>query len=67
LCSIDRALEFANRVEEDDVWSQVAKAQLKQGLVSDAIESFIKANDATQFLDVIKAAEKVNVSGLLLF
>jgi hypothetical protein len=48
------------------VWSQVAKAQLKQGLVSDAIESFIKANDATQFLDVIKAAEKVNVSGLLL-
>ncbi|KAJ7543093.1 hypothetical protein O6H91_09G024600 [Diphasiastrum complanatum] len=45
--------------EEDDVWSQVAKAQLKEGLVSDAIESFIRANDATQFNDVILAAEHV--------
>lgn len=49
------------------MWSQVAKAQLKQGLVSDAIESFIKANDATQFLDVIKAAEKANVSPCLAY
>ncbi|KAJ7543091.1 hypothetical protein O6H91_09G024400 [Diphasiastrum complanatum] len=57
--SIDRAVEFASRVEEDDVWSQVAKAQLKEGLVSDAIESFIRANDATQFNDVILAAEHV--------
>lgn len=57
LGSIDRAVEFANRVEEDDVWSQVGKAQLKEDLVSDAIASFIRANDATQFLDVIRAAE----------
>eukprot|EP00897_Mesotaenium_endlicherianum_P006181 jgi/Mesen1/5591/ME000281S04647 len=55
--SVDRAVEFANRVEEDDVWSQVGKAQLKEGLVSDAIASFIRANDATQFHDVIRAAE----------
>ncbi|KAH6555179.1 hypothetical protein KP509_1Z275900 [Ceratopteris richardii] len=54
--SIDRAVEFASRVEEDEVWSQVAKAQLKEGLVSDAIDSFIRANDATEFLDVIRAA-----------
>ena len=44
--SIDRAVEFAARVEEDEVWSQVGKAQLREGLVSDAIESFIKANDS---------------------
>ncbi|KVI09938.1 Armadillo-type fold [Cynara cardunculus var. scolymus] len=55
--SIPRAVEFAYRVEEDAVWSQVAKAQLREGLVSDAIESFIRADDATQFLDVIRAAE----------
>ncbi|KFK34843.1 hypothetical protein AALP_AA5G200400 [Arabis alpina] len=55
--SIERAVEFAFRVEEDTVWSQVAKAQLREGLVSDAIESFIRADDATQFLDVIRAAE----------
>ncbi|KAK8955806.1 Clathrin heavy chain 2 [Platanthera guangdongensis] len=59
--SIDRAVEFAFRVEEDAVWSQVAKAQLREGLVSDAIESFIRADDATQFLDVIRAAEETNV------
>ncbi|KOM39603.1 hypothetical protein LR48_Vigan03g298500 [Vigna angularis] len=59
--SIDRAVEFAFRVEEDAVWSQVAKAQLREGLVSDAIESFIRADDTTQFLDVIRAAEDANV------
>ncbi|KAJ0021343.1 hypothetical protein Pint_32516 [Pistacia integerrima] len=59
--SIDRAVEYAFRVEEDVVWSQVAKAQLREGLVSDAIESFIRADDATRFLDVIKAAEDGNV------
>ncbi|KAG5239975.1 clathrin heavy chain family protein [Salix suchowensis] len=59
--SIDRAVEFAFRVEEEAVWSQVAKAQLREGLVSDAIESFIRADDATQFLEVIRAAEDANV------
>ncbi|KAH8519947.1 hypothetical protein H0E87_001406 [Populus deltoides] len=59
--SIDRAVEFAFRVEEEAVWSQVAKAQLREGLVSEAIESFIRADDATQFLEVIKAAEDADV------
>ncbi|KAJ8540473.1 hypothetical protein K7X08_030392 [Anisodus acutangulus] len=58
---INRAVEFAFRVEEDAVWSQVAKAQLREGLVSDAIESFIRADDTTQFLDVIRAAEDTDV------
>ncbi|KAM3375864.1 clathrin heavy chain 1 isoform X1 [Capsicum galapagoense] len=58
---INRAVEFAFRVEEDAVWSQVAKAQLREGLVSDAIESFIRADDATHFLDVIRAAEDADV------
>ncbi|KAE8712029.1 Clathrin heavy chain 1 [Hibiscus syriacus] len=47
--------------EEDAVWSQVAKAQLREGLVSDAIESFIRADDATQFLDVIRASEDADI------
>ncbi|RLM85368.1 Clathrin heavy chain 2 -like protein [Panicum miliaceum] len=59
--SIERAEEFAFRVEEDAVWSQVAKAQLREGLVSEAIESFIRADDAAHFLDVIRAAEEANV------
>lgn len=59
--SIERSVEFAFRVEEDAVWSQVAKAQLREGLVSEAIESFILADDTTQFLDVIRASEDANV------
>ncbi|GFY82277.1 clathrin, heavy chain [Actinidia rufa] len=59
--SIDRAVEFAFRVEEDAVWSQVAQAQLREGLASEAIESFIHADDATQFLDVIHAADNADV------
>merc|ERR1719174_1782743 len=35
----------------------LGKAQLTQGLVSDAMTSFIKANDATEFMAVIAAAE----------
>ncbi|KAJ8499753.1 hypothetical protein OPV22_010305 [Ensete ventricosum] len=60
--SIERDVEFAFRVEEDSVWSQVGKVQLREGLVSEAIESFIRADDAaTQFLDVIRAAEDANI------
>ncbi|KAG9450240.1 hypothetical protein H6P81_010205 [Aristolochia fimbriata] len=57
----ERALEFAFWVEEYAVRSQVAKAQVCEGLVSVAIESFIQAEGATQFLDVIRAAEDANV------
>lgn len=39
----------------------MAKAKLRKGLVSDAIELFIRADDATQFLEVIKVAEVANV------
>ncbi|PWZ23102.1 Clathrin heavy chain 1 [Zea mays] len=38
-----------------------AKAQLREGLVSEAIESFIRVDDAAHFLDVIRAAEEANV------
>ncbi|KAL5102347.1 hypothetical protein RYX36_006674 [Vicia faba] len=59
--TIDRAMEFTFCVEEDSVWSQVAKAKLRKGLVGDAIELFIRVSDATHFLEVIKAAEGANV------
>ena len=55
--SIERAVEFANKVEEDGVWSALGKAQLTAGLVSDAIASFTKAKDTTNYMDVIKACE----------
>lgn len=54
--SLERAVELANKVEEKDVWSVVAKAQLDQGYVSEAIESYLKAEDHTNYAEVCDAA-----------
>uniref|UniRef100_A0A1B6FIJ1 Clathrin heavy chain n=4 Tax=Proconiini TaxID=565685 RepID=A0A1B6FIJ1_9HEMI len=56
--NLDRAYEFAERCNEPAVWSQLAKAQLKQGLVKEAIDSFIKADDPSAYIDVVETAHK---------
>ena len=55
--SIERAVEFAERVDVEEVWVMLGKAQRGQELVTDAIGSFIKANDATEYVAVIGAAD----------
>jgi len=57
IVSIDRAQEFAERVENPDVWSRVAKAQLDGLRVTDSIDSYIRAADPNNFLEVIEIAE----------
>ena len=52
---VDRAQEFAQRVQIPAVWSKLAGAQLDSGLVQEAIESFIKAKDASTYLAIIEA------------
>ena len=54
--SIDRAQEYAERVELPQVWSMVAKAQLDGLRVSDAIESYIRAEDPSNYNEVIDIA-----------
>ena len=54
--SIDRAQEYAERVELPEVWSKVAKAQLDGLRVSDAIESYIRADDPGNHNEVIDIA-----------
>lgn len=54
--SIDRAQAFAEEVDQPEVWSKVAKAQLDGVRVSDAIESYIKANDPKNYEEVIETA-----------
>ena len=54
--SIDRAQEYAERVELPEVWSKVAKAQLDGLRVSDAIESYIRAQDPSNYDEVIETA-----------
>lgn len=55
---LERAYEFAERCNEPGVWSQLAKAQLQQGLVKEAIDSYIKADDPSAYMDVVATATK---------
>eukprot|EP00217_Crustomastix_stigmatica_P007377 CAMPEP_0183790040 /NCGR_PEP_ID=MMETSP0803_2-20130417/775_1 /TAXON_ID=195967 /ORGANISM="Crustomastix stigmata, Strain CCMP3273" /LENGTH=1665 /DNA_ID=CAMNT_0026034229 /DNA_START=270 /DNA_END=5267 /DNA_ORIENTATION=+ len=54
--TIDRAHEFATKVDESDVWSALANAQTACGHVSEAITSYIKAGDTSEHISVIEAA-----------
>jgi clathrin heavy chain len=47
LQDIDRASEYAQRVNDKEVWTLLGKAQLDANMIKDAIDSYIKANDAT--------------------
>ena len=56
--SIDRAQEYAERVELPEVWSKVAKAQLDKLRVSDSIGSYIRAEDPSNHTEVIETATR---------
>lgn len=56
--NIERALEFANRVDNNECWVRLAAAQLDENLVSEAISSYMRASDASNFQMVIKVAER---------
>lgn len=58
--NLDRAYEFAERCNEPGVWSQLARAQLNGGLVKEAIDSYIKAADPSQYMEVVDVASKSN-------
>lgn len=54
---IERAAEYAARVDDKAVWSQLAAAQLAASLTKDAIDSYIKAGDPSNYEGVIRVAE----------
>jgi len=54
--NLDRAYEFAERCNEPGVWSLLANAQLRSGLVKEAIDSFIKADDPASYMEVVNVA-----------
>jgi clathrin heavy chain len=56
IVSIDRAQEYADRVDMPEVWSKVAKSQLDGLRVTDSIDSYIRADDPSNFLEVIETA-----------
>jgi clathrin heavy chain len=61
LRNLDRAKEFAARVNEPTVWSKLAKAQLDEDMVTEAIQSYIKAKDASHYTEVIHRASRTGL------
>lgn len=60
LDNLDRGYEYAERCNEPDVWSLLAGAQLKKGLIKESIDSYIKANDESNSIEVIAAAKSAD-------
>lgn len=58
--NLDRAYEFAERCNDPAVWSQLGRAQLNENMVKEAIDSFIKADDPSQYMEVVNVAASNN-------
>ncbi|KAG7093825.1 hypothetical protein E1B28_007464 [Marasmius oreades] len=58
IVSIDRGLDYANKVNKPEVWSRLAKAQLDGLRIKDSIDSYIKAEDPSNFPEVIEIANR---------
>ncbi|KAI9172885.1 Clathrin heavy chain [Blastocladiella emersonii ATCC 22665] len=56
--ALDRAEEYAERVDQADVWSIVAGAQLNDLRVKEAIQSYIRADDHANWVQVISIASR---------
>ena len=54
--NLDRAYEFAEKCNESAVWSLLARAQLSHQMVKEAIDSYIKADDPSQYMEVVDVA-----------
>ncbi len=53
---LERAKDYATACNMDTVWSILARAQLDSNKVQDAIDSYVKANDPSDYARVIDAA-----------
>ncbi|KAK5112979.1 hypothetical protein LTR62_003801 [Meristemomyces frigidus] len=56
IVSVDRAHEYADQVDLPEVWSRVAKAQLDGLRITDSVDSYIRAQDPSNFHEVIETA-----------
>jgi clathrin heavy chain len=54
--ALARAAEYAAKADDPAVWAELGGAQLDAGAPADAIESFLKAGDASRLGDVVAAA-----------
>ncbi|KAJ1356221.1 Clathrin heavy chain [Parelaphostrongylus tenuis] len=62
--NLDRAYEFAEKCNQSDVWASLAKAQLKQDMVKEAVDSFIKADDPGAYMEVVSKCSQTGIFSL---
>jgi clathrin heavy chain len=58
---LDRAKTYAVQVDEKPVWSKLGKAQLEGKFPADAIESFINAQDPSEYILVCAEANEAEI------
>nr|CAG8563230.1 8822_t:CDS:10 [Entrophospora candida] len=58
IASLDRAAEFAEKCDTPEVWSRLAKAQITGLRIKDSIDSYIRADDPSNFSEVINIASR---------
>ena len=56
--SLERASEYAARVNEAVVWSKLGKSYIGAGQVGEGIDCYLKAEDSGDFLQVIEVAQR---------
>ena len=58
LKNLERGFDYAERVDTSDVWSKLAQAQLEENLTRDAIKSYVRANNASNYAQVIERCQE---------
>jgi len=57
---VPRAQEYAKTVDIQEVWTTLANAELRANMIPEAVEAYVKADDPSNFNDVITAAEAMD-------
>lgn len=57
IMSLDRAADYVEKINTPELWSQLGSAQLDGLRIPEAIDSYIKAEDPSNFENVIEIAE----------
>ncbi|KNC53501.1 clathrin heavy chain 1 [Thecamonas trahens ATCC 50062] len=58
LKDLERATDFAKKVDMPEVWSSLAESQLTAGDIAAGVDAYIKADDASKYDVVITAANE---------
>lgn len=57
IMSLDRGEQYAEKLDKPEIWSQLGEAQLNGLRIPESINSYLKANDPSNFANVIEVSE----------